>query len=201
MWIVLQWSAGGLYLLNKIFFSFAERARRSGRPRRMRRWKIASWAVYLGGLPPWIILFGHWHNWIAAAVEAAGAPAMALGLANALRGVGKDPPRWLDWLALAFVPIGFAVSLYDFGGLTKLTQWLEIALVAGYLIGTYDLAKDRMRGYLWFVLMHVACGTLMWKQRSPWLAAQQAVSLLFIADAYITRRRSSAHRHNAPPGG
>ena len=51
---VLQISAGGLYLLNKIFFSFSER---TAQPSRRRQWQIASWIVYLGGLPEWVILF------------------------------------------------------------------------------------------------------------------------------------------------
>lgn len=193
MQLVLQWLAGGLYLLNKVFLSFAERARRRGKPMVARRWRIASWAVYLAGLPPWVILFAGWHNWIAAGVEAAGAPAMGLGLANAIRGFEKKPSWWivcLDRLAMLCIPLGFAYSLLDFGGITKVNQWLEIALVLGYLAGTYDLAKERARGYLWFVLMHISCGYLMWIQQSRWLAAQQAVSLLFIADAALTRFRT-----------
>lgn len=193
MQLVLQWSAGGLYLLNKVFFSFAERARRRGEPKFERRWKIASWAVYLAGLPPWVVLFAGWHNWIAAGVEASGAPAMGLGLASAIRGFEKKPSWWIGWLdrfAAICIPLGFAYSLYDFGGLATVNQWLEIALVLGYLVGTYDLAKDRARGYFWFVLMHLSCGYLMWIQKSPWLALQQAVSLLFIADAALTRLRS-----------
>ena len=193
---VLQWIGGGFYLLNKIFFSFSERARHHNSAALARRWRIASWAVYLIGLPPWVIIFAGWRNWIAASVEASGAPAMCLGLVLALRGSDKDPPKWLNRLAFICVPLGFAISLYDFGGLKTLNQRLEIGLTAGFLVGTYQLARDRANGYLWLVLMHISCGWLMWIQGYPWLLLQQVVSLGFIVDAYVTRRR---HTRSAAP--
>lgn len=189
---VLQWIGGGCYLLNKVFFAAAERVRTRGDVAGARRWRIVSWAVYLVGLPPWVIIFVSWRNWIAASVEASGAPAMLLGLVLALRGSVGDPPKWLDRIALACIPLGFAYSLYDFGGLTTLTQWLEIGLVLGFLIGTYQLARDRASGYLWFVLMHITCGGLMGIQGYSWLLAQQVVSLGFIVYAYAIRRRRAA---------
>lgn len=114
---------------------------------------------------------------------------MLLGLVMAFRGTTKDPPAWLNRLAFVCAPFGLAVSCYDFGGLKTLNQWLEIGLVAGFLIGTYQLARDRASGYLWFVLMHVSCGWLMYIQGYPWLVAQQIASLGFILDAYVTRRQ------------
>jgi len=114
---------------------------------------------------------------------------MLLGLIIALRADPRKAPRWLDQTAFVFIPLGFAYSLYDFGGLTTPNQLLEIGLVVGFLIGTYELAKERSDGYLWFVLMHVSCGWLMWIQGYPWLFLQQVVSLLFIADAYLTTRK------------
>ena len=191
----LQLLGGGFYLLNKIFLSFSERARNRGDEAKARHWRIASWVVYLVGLPSWVIIFISWRNWIAASVEASGAPAMILGLIIALRGTTKNPPRWLDRLALVCIPLGFAYSLYDFGGLNTINQWLEIGLVGGFLIGTYLLAKERASGYLWYVLMHVTCGWLMWIQDCPWLFLQQVVSLGFIADAYFMTRRQKA-KHN-----
>ena len=188
---ILQWLGGGFYLLNKIFLSFSEHARNRGDEARARKWRIASWAVYLVGLPPWVIIFVSWRNWTAASVEASGAPAMLLGLVIALRGTTKNPPRWLDHLALVCIPLGFGYSLYDFGGITTINQWLEIGLVLGFLVGTYLLAKERASGYLWYVLMHVACGWLMWIQGYPWLFLQQLVSLVFIVDAYRMTRRVS----------
>ena len=191
---VLQWLGGGFYLLNKIFLSFSERARNRGDEAKARKWRIASWVVYLVGLPPWVIIFISWRNWIAASVEASGAPAMLLGLVIALRGTTKNPPRWLDHLALVCIPLGFGYSLYDFGGITTINQWLEIGLVLGFLVGTYLLAKERASGYLWYVLMHVTCGWLMWIQGYPWLFFQQLVSLVFIVDAYrMTQKRRATN--------
>lgn len=186
---MLQWLAGGFYLLNKVFLSFTERAHAKEKIRLERRLRITAWVTYLIGLPPWVIIFMRQHNWIAASVEASGAPAMLLGLLIAMRGRTYQPPRWLDWLARICIVLGFGYSLYDFGGLTEITQWLEIGLVTGYLVGTYRLAKHHRSGYLWFVLMHVSCGALMLIQGYLWLFWQQVLSLLFIADMYVIHRR------------
>lgn len=196
--LILQIVAGGCYLLNKVFLWFSERAKERCQLTRARRWRIASWAVYLCGLPPWIGIFIGWHNWIAASVEASGAPAMLLGLVIAWRGVTSSPPKWLTWLdrlALVCIPLGFAYSLYDFGGITTINQGLEIGLVVGFLVGTYRLAKERSDGYLWYVLMHLSCGWLMWIQGYPWLLAQQIASLALIAAAYRIARRQRSKPH------
>ena len=184
MHLILQWLGGGFYLLNKIFFSFSERAKKHGEQKLGQKWQIAAWAVYLAGLVPWVILFVGWRNWIAAFLELSGAPAMCLGFVTAIRGEVRKSPRWLDWFSRFCIIFGLACSLYDFGGLNTLNQWLEIGLVVGYLIGTYLLAKEHASGYLWFVLMHISCGALMWIQESPWLVLQQVVSLGFIIAAY-----------------
>lgn len=192
---LLQWIGGVFYLLNKVFFSLSERADNRGDVERKRLWRIASWEVYLVGLPAWVIIFmdERNRNWIAASVEASGAPAMFFGLVLAIRGIKKGAPKWLDRLALVCIPLGFGYSLYDFGGFSALTQWLETALVAGFLIGTYLLAKERAFGYLWYVLMHISCGWLMWIQGYPWLFVQQVISLGFILDAYLmTQKRKTA---------
>jgi hypothetical protein len=185
----LQWFGGGFYLLNKIFLSFSERALNRGNKAWARKWRILAWTSYLIGLPAWIIILVSWRNWIVASVEASGAPAMILGLVIALRGTAKNPPRLLDRLALVCIPLGFGYSLYDFGGITTINQWLEISLVLGFLVGTYLLAKERTSGYLWFALMNISCSWLMWIQDYKWLFLQQLISLAFVADAYITTRR------------
>lgn len=186
---LLQVWGGLFYLLNKIFMWFCERARRRGEEEKERGWRISAWAIYLAGLPPWLILLVGWRNWIVASVEASGAPAMMLGLVIAIHGIDKKTPRWLENLAIVCIPLGFYVSIQDFGGINTLNQWLEIGLVLGFLVGTYMLAKKKTAGYLWYVLMHIACAWLMWIQNSPWLFAQQALSLLFIADAYRIARK------------
>lgn len=189
MLIALTWIGGSCYLLNKVFLAFSERFRMRGFESGARCWRTVAWVVYLIGLPPWVIVFIAWHNWIAAAVEGSGAPAMILGLVMAIKGRDYKVPRWLDWLAILCIFFGFGYSLYDFGGLTKINQWLEIGLVAGFLIGTYLLAKDKSSGYLWFVLMHVSCGWLMWIQDCRWMTIQQIISLGFIGYAYWMNKR------------
>ncbi len=184
--LLLQCIGGGCYLLHKAFMAFSERILRKGDQATSRKWRITAWSVYLLGLPPWVILFVQEKNWIAASVEACGLPAMIMGLWVSLRHDEEvQVPRWIDRMALVSIPVGIAYSLYDFGGLSRVTQWLEIALVLGFLIGTYLLAKRRRAGYLWYVLMHVACGALMYIQGYAWLGLQQGASLLFILDACI----------------
>lgn len=189
---LLQLWGGLFYLLNKIFLFLSEKAKKSGNKAVARRWRIAAWAVYLAGLPAWIIILAGWRNWIAASVELSGAPAMVLGLVTSMRGSAKNPPRWLDGLALICIPIGFAFSIYDFGGITTINQWLEIALVLGFLLGTYLLAKERSSGYLWFVLMNVSCAALMWIQEYPLLTLQQLISLFFVLNAYRLARHGNS---------
>jgi len=181
--------AGGFYLLNKIFLSIAERMESRGEETTAREWRIASWEAYLLGLPPWIVIFAHLHYWIALGVEAAGAPAMFLGLFLAKRGDKSEPPKWLKRLALICIPLGIGYSVYDFGGITTLNQWLEIGLAAGFLIGTYLIARKRPSGYLWYVPMHICGGALMLIKNHPWLFLQQIASLAFIVSAYYMSRK------------
>ena len=186
--ILLQIWGGGFYLLNKIFFSLAER---SADEDRKRSWKVRSWSVYLIGLPAWVIIFVDKRNWIAAALESGGAAAMILGLVIATKGADKAP-KWLGYSALIVTVIGITYSLYDFGGITTLNQVLELGVVTGFLAGTYLLAKQRALGYLLFVLMNVSNAALMYIQDFPWLALQQIVSLGFVLDAYRTASRADA---------
>jgi hypothetical protein len=194
---ILQILAGGFYLLNKILLSASERMRRSaggdGRDPRVQRLIRWAWTASILGLFPWVLIFIEERNWIAASVETSGLPSMALGIFIASRGGDiKSAPAWLDRLAMLCIPLGFIYSLYDFGGFGALSQWLETGLVLGFLVGTYQLAKQNPQGYLWYVAMHLLCGYLMWLQEYPWLALQQAVSLLFVGDAYYTRFRLDA---------
>ncbi|XXJ20461.1 hypothetical protein ACR42D_13190 [Desulfovibrio caledoniensis] len=184
--ILLQIWGGSSYLLNKICFS---RAERSATPDSNKAWRLRSWAIYLAGLPAWVTVFILEHNWIAAAVEAGGAPAMLMGFIIALRGDGREP-RWLDYLARCSVFFGLAASLYDFGGITTLTQVFELSVAAGFLIGTYLSAKSNENGYFGFMLGNLGCAALMGGQGYYILMAQQLVSLIFVADAYRARRRA-----------
>jgi hypothetical protein len=157
-----------------------------------RNWCIASWVVYLIGLPPWVWIFCLERNWIAASLEAGGAPAMVLGLVIALRG-RQDEPTWLQWFKYIVIGIavlaGFGYSWQMFRGITTLNQVLELGIVVGFLVGTILLANKKPSGYLWFLLMNGSNAWLMAVEHYPWLVVQQVVSFLFIADAFLIQRR------------
>jgi hypothetical protein len=178
---------GGIfYLLNKIFFS---RAERSQCEHHRKNWRIWSWLVYLAGLPAWVVLFISERNWIAAGVESGGSPAMILGLIIAWRGQGKEP-KWLDHVALFSVLTGLVISIYDFGGIKTLTQFFELGITAGFLMGTYMMAKDNIQGYLWLMLGNISCASLMGIEGFLVLMTQQMVSLVFVTDAFIVRKKA-----------
>jgi len=182
----LQIWGGVFYLLNKIFFSRAERSKNE----RFRRvWRIRSWIVYLAGLPAWVVVFISEHNWIAAGVESGGAPAMTIGLIIAWRGHGNEP-KWLDYVAKLSVLIGLTLSFYEFGGIKTLNQFLELGIAAGFLMGTYMMAKDKVQGYFWLMLGNVSCASLMGLEGFFVLMAQQTVSLFFVTDAYLARKQT-----------
>ena len=176
--------AGLFYLLNKIFFCIAEL-----KTEKRKYWRIRSWVVYLVGLPGWIIIFISERNWIAASVEAGGAPTMLLGLVIALRGKDREP-KYLDLTCVLTIIIGIICSFFDFGGISTLNQVLEIGIVSGFLIGTYMLAKENPTGYLWFLLMNASNGILMLIQDYYWLSGQQAISFVIVLYAYILNKRN-----------
>jgi len=177
---LLQWWAGGFYLLNKIFFSRAERTQDQIKKR---RWKIASWAVYLVGLPAWVYIFYYKKDWIAFYVEISGAVIMLLGLLVAWMGI-KKAPKWFVLIGLVAALIGMKYSFQDFGIMATPEQWLELGISIGFLVGMLLLAFERRSGYLWFVLMNICCGLLMYRQDHQWLALQQGISLFFVLDAW-----------------
>lgn len=192
--IILQLIGGIFYLLNKIFLSISERRRNKNKEEESKKWRIASWIVFLIGLPAWVIIFIIERNWIATSLEVAGIPSIILGLLISIKGSYQKNIKWLDYLALICIPIGFGYSIYDFNGLNTLNQWLEIVLILGFLVGTYLLAKREPTGYLWYVFMHISCGWLMWVQNYPWLLLQQIISLGFVIDAYY-----STHKRKTKP--
>ncbi|MEX1014850.1 MAG: multidrug transporter [Candidatus Paceibacterota bacterium] len=185
--LFLQLWGGICYLLNKVFLSYAESLENN------KRLKVLGWSVYLIGLPAWVIILVAKHNWIAAAIETGGAPAMVLGLVIALRGV-EHVPNWLskgaEVCVYIFLAIGFIYSLYDFGGITAMTQVLELGVMAGFLVGSYMLAKNNPNGWLWFMIMNGSMGTLMFVQEKPILGAQQLASLCFVIFGFIRSKRN-----------
>jgi hypothetical protein len=184
--ILLQIWGGAFYLLNKLFFSRAERA---STLEQRRAWQIRAWTAYLIGLPPWVFIFITEHNWIAAAVESSGVPAMLIGLSAARQGHTQFRQYvWLDHLAKLMIIVGLGLSLYDFGGLTTLNQVLELGVAAGFLLGTYLLAKSKPHGYFWLMLGNVSAASLMMRQGYYLLMVQQLISLFLVIDAYRVQR-------------
>ncbi len=183
--LLLQIWAGSFYLLNKVFFSTAERTK----PVLKRKLKAMGWIVYILGVPAWaIILIGN-HNWIAASIEIGGVPAMLLGLYNVINNNEKKN-KFLEFLArfstYAFIVIGVSYSLFEYGGINTLSQILEIGVMIGFLLGSYLLAKNNPYGWLFFMLMNVSAGMLMYIQDKPILAIQQALSLGFVIYGFFS---------------
>ncbi len=185
--ITLQIWGGVCYLLNKVFLSRAEGSVDN------KKWSTWGWSLYLIGLPAWVIILADKHDWMAASIEAGGVPAMAFGLVAALKGL-EQVPRLLKRVAGIFayglLVLGVVYSLYDYNGITSLSQCFEIGSMTGFLMGTYLLAKKRPAGWLWFMLMNACMGTLMAIQGKPILATQQAVSLCFVIHGFIRSWRS-----------
>jgi hypothetical protein len=187
-WLLCQICAAGLFLASKIGFSMAERQQGLTKD----AYLIGAWAVYLLGIPFWVAIFVHEDDWIAAALEAGGIPILLLGLVLAIgRGratlhpkLQKTVERLVHALAVIAVIGGLALSVYTFGNVALLNQWLEIGTVVGFLVGSYLLARRYPSGYLLYVLMHICMGWLMWRQDYLWLALQQVASLVFVGDAY-----------------
>ena len=186
--ILLQAWGGLFYLLNKACFSQAERSKTLNK-RKM--WRIRSWIVYLTGLPAWVIVFISEHNWIAAGIESGGAPAMIVGLIIARKGHGTEP-KWLNFISKATVFLGLSLSIYEFGGIKTSNQFLELGIAAGFLMGTYLMAQDNLKGYFWLMLGNVSCAALMGVQGFHILMVQQLVSLFFVTDAFLIRKNRSA---------
>lgn len=194
--LILQLWGGLFYLTNKICFSLAE-----GRDKHSKRQlRLFGWGIYILGVPAWVIILVIKHNWIAASIEAGGLPAMFLGLVNIYNNSDKHN-RFFDPLAAfstyTFIILGSCYSFYDYGGLTSLSQLLEIGVMIGFLLGSYLLAKNRTSGWLFYMLMNACMGTLMLIQKKPILAFQQGVSLCFVIFGFLVATRSNSKQ--APP--
>ncbi len=83
--------------------------------------------------------------------------------------------------------MGLGLSLYDFGGITTTNQLFELGVAAGFLIGTYLLAKDKSRGYFWLMVGNISAASLMGIQGYFLLMTQQLLSLGLVIDAYRIR--------------
>ena len=188
--IILQAWGGGFYLLNKIFFAFAEEKNQKTK----RQLKIAGWLIYILGVPAWVIILFSKHDWIAASIEAGGVPSMIFGLFTVYQN-DDSPNKIFDLTAslftCGFLILGFCYSVYDYGGITSVSQLLEIGVMIGFLIGSYLLAKNNSYGWVFFMLMNGSMASLMWIQHKPLLSVQQLVSLCFVIYGFAVSLKST----------
>lgn len=188
MELILQVWGGGFYLLNKVFFAFAEGKEEKNK----RQLKIIGWIIYLLGVPAWAIILISKHDWIAASIEVGGIPAMLFGLFTVYQNTGI-PNKVFDFIAsfftYTFLILGTCYSVYDYRGITSVSQGLEIGVMIGFLIGSYLLAKSKSYGWLFFMLMNGSMGSLMLIQNKPILAVQQLVSLFFVIYGFTVARQ------------
>jgi hypothetical protein len=192
--LILQVWGGGLYLLNKIFFSMAEGKLESVK----RKLRIFGWIVYILGVPAWVIILVGKHDWIAASIEAGGMPAMLFGLYNVYLNPeipNKMFDKFASFCTYSFLIIGLSYSLYDFGGIKTLSQILEMGVMVGFLVGSYLLAKKNIYGWLFFMLMNVSMAALMLLQHKPILSIQQIVSLCFVIYGFIIALKTSRMKY------
>ena len=176
--------------MNKIFFALAE-----GRePALKRKRKIYGWLIYLLGVPAWVIILLSKHDWIAASIEAGGIPSMLFGLYTVYQNstsVNTLFDRIASSFTYCFIALGVGYSLFDYGGLTSLSQFLEIGVMIGFLLGSYLLAKSNRIGWLFFMLMNSSMATLMLLQHKPLLTVQQLISLCFVIYGFVVSMRST----------
>jgi hypothetical protein len=182
MIIFLQIWGGAFYLLAKIFLSRAEGLNNS------QKWRTIGWIVYLVGVPAWVIVLALDKNWIAMAVEAGGVPAIILGIVVAVKKL-EHAPHLLDVvtkiIVWVLVILGIFYSVYEHRGITSFSQLLELGVTAGFLIGSYLLAKKNKSGWLWFMLMNISMGILMLIYGKIIFAILQLISLGFVVSGYI----------------
>lgn len=188
--IALQLWGGSFYLINKILFALAENKKEDLK----RKLKLFSWAIYILGVPAWVIILIGKHNWIAASIEAGGVPSMLFGLYNVYKNA-ELPNRTFDKVASLFtfgsIIVGVGYSLLDYGGISSISQVLEIGVMLGFLLGSYLLAKNNRKGWLFFMLMNGSMATLMLIQHKPLLAFQQIASLIFVVYGYFLSTRKN----------
>lgn len=186
--LFLQLWGGIFYLTNKVLFAFSVTTLANTQ----RLLKMLAWTAYLIGVPAWIVILLGKDNWIAASVEVGGIPAMLLGLYNTyhhnLR-VNKLFNFIVSSCTYAALFFGLAYSFVLHGGITMVTQWLELGVMLGFLMGGYMMAKNHVSGWLFFMLMNMSMAALMLLQEKWILMAQQLLSLGFVVYGYSHARK------------
>lgn len=182
-WIfILSCWGGSFFFLNKVFFLITEWITDE---QVEQRWRIRSWAIYLAGVVPWLVIFAINERWIALAIEVTGIPTLVLGLLSA-KEPGKEH-KWLDRTALIIVGAVTVFSIWQARELTY-THLLELGIAIGFFYGAYLLAKKNHYGYLFFVLMNVSNAWLQQIDGAPLLMTQQIASAIIVATAFGINR-------------
>jgi hypothetical protein len=178
----LQYWGGAGYFLAKVLLVRAEFIEKN------RNLRLVGWFVYLLGLPAWVILLASRQNWIAAAIETAGVPAILLGIVMTWK-QKNDPNKIIDWciriFTLLMIVTGVLYSIYTFSGIRTFSQILEIIIIFGYLVSNYLLAKRNPFAWLMFMVGLISMSILMYIQDKPILCIQQLISLIPAAIGFI----------------
>lgn len=191
--LLLQIWGGSCYLANKILFSISESQNETIK----RKLKIFGWLIYLLGVPVWVVILLSHNDWIAASIEAGGIPAMLLGLYNTIHNHQKVNHAFNTIVSLctySSLAFGLSFSIYLHGGITSLTQILEVGVMLGFLLGSYFLAKGNSNGWLMFMLMNISMASLMFIQEKPILMAQQILSLCFVLYGFSKSRSTQQYK-------
>lgn len=198
--LLLQIWGGSCYLLNKILFSVSESQNEAIK----RKLKILGWLIFILGVPAWVIILVSNNHWIAASIEAGGIPAMLLGLYNTIHNhqkVNRAFNRIVSICTYSSLAFGLSFSIYYHGGITSLTQILEVGVMFGFLLGSYLLAKNNSNGWLFFMLMNISMASLMFIQETPVLMVQQLLSLCFVVYGFTTSRSAQQRKANQSNSG
>ena len=183
MEIFLQIWGGIFYLANKIFFSLSE----TDDNHRKIKFKLIAWSVYLIGVPAWVVLLVGRHDWIAASIEASGVPSMMLGWYKTCfqKEASNVVEKFVKYITYISIVIGLSISIYHYGGIVSFSQWLEIGVTVGFLLGSYLMTQQNPNGYLFFMLMNLSMALLMAFEGRTILIVQQLISLLFVIYGYL----------------
>jgi hypothetical protein len=117
----------------------------------------------------------------------------------ALKGLDRAHPivdLGIRIFTYGMIIFGVGYSFWFFGGITAFSQILELGVTVGFLLGSYLLAKKKASGWLFFALMLISMGILMYLQGKIILIFQQGISLIFAVIGFIRalrRRREAEH--------
>ncbi|MDP0561988.1 MAG: hypothetical protein QS721_06540 [Candidatus Endonucleobacter sp. (ex Gigantidas childressi)] len=177
--LIFQIWGGMFYLSNKIMLAISEG--RQGQAKKSLR--IKGWVIYILGVPAWVTILINHHDWIAASIQVGCVPAMLLGIYNTYHDNKRQNKLFniivalCTYLSLVF---GLGYSVIDHGGITSISQVLEIGVMLGFLFGSYAIARNNAGGWYFFMLMNLSMAALMILQGKPILMAQQLLSLCFV---------------------